>query len=213
MKHFVFTLVLACLAALTLAVPMNGTEIAVEEWEWDADDADAEVGLVSRAIKGPKDGHLFTIVNKCKHAVLPRVADTRCGYSPRCKGAAKYSGKQPAKLGAGKKVQFYINRNWVGRIYNKIKRCGPKGENCTMAEFNLDTGSKWSPQAYDISNIQGFTQSMAISAKNCASVTCKTVKCPCKQAYKPGDMSGCGNDSPVRACGTGRVPFKVVFCP
>ena len=28
-------------------------------------------------------GHVFTLVNKCSYSVQPKVADTRCGYSPR----------------------------------------------------------------------------------------------------------------------------------
>jgi len=27
--------------------------------------------------------HAFTFVNKCSYAVQPKIADTRCGYSPR----------------------------------------------------------------------------------------------------------------------------------
>jgi hypothetical protein len=50
----------------------------------------------------------------------------------------------------------------------------------------LDTGDHWTPQAYDISNIQGFTQSVSIGANGCKSTTCKNVHCPCLQAYPPG---------------------------
>ena len=50
-----------------------------------------------------------------------------------------------------------------------------------------DTGDKWTPQSYDISNIQGFTQSVSIGATNgCQSTTCTSVHCPCTQAYPPG---------------------------
>jgi hypothetical protein len=27
------------------------------------------------------------------------------------------------------------------------------------------------------------------------------------------DMTGCGNDLPVKACGKGNIAFTVVFCP
>ncbi|KZW02678.1 hypothetical protein EXIGLDRAFT_829195 [Exidia glandulosa HHB12029] len=207
-----FTLVaLFLFAVVTHAAPFNGTNIAIEEYEYELDGS--EHTLESRAVTGPANGHLFTFVNKCKSNVTPHISDTRCGYSPRCADAAKYTGKQPKTLKHGQKTQVRINKKWVGRIFNKAKRCGAKGENCTMGEFNLDTGNKYSPQAYDISNIQGFTQAMAISAQGCATVKCSKVSCPCKQAYKPGDMSGCGNDSPVRACGAGNKAFTVTFCP
>ena len=98
-----------------------------------------------------------------------------------------------------------------------------------------DTGDTWTPQAYDISNIQGFTQSVSIGANGCQSTTCTSVNCPCSQAYPPGvsartfskhrfhfgslaenvdglppgsqDPSGCGHDLPVRACGVGNIGF------
>ena len=50
----------------------------------------------------------------------------------------------------------------------------------------IDTGNKFTPQAYDISNIQAFTQSVSIGANGCQSTTCTSVKCPCTQAYPPG---------------------------
>jgi len=99
----------------------------------------------------------------------------------------------------------------------------------------LDTGSQLTAQAYDISNVQGFTQSVSIGADGCESTTCQAVNCPCTQAYPPGvsthnthpqasipfwflaecsppsiskDTSGCGNGSPVRARGAGNIGFK-----
>jgi hypothetical protein len=27
--------------------------------------------------------HTFTLINKCSYAVQPKIANTRCGYSPR----------------------------------------------------------------------------------------------------------------------------------
>ena len=50
----------------------------------------------------------------------------------------------------------------------------------------LDTGSQLTAQAYDISNVQGFTQSVSIGADGCESTTCQAVNCPCTQAYPPG---------------------------
>lgn len=41
-------------------------------------------------------------------------------------------------------------------------------------------------QAYDISNIQGFTQSMQIAVNGCDTVTCTNVNCGCSSAYPPG---------------------------
>lgn len=96
-----------------------------------------------------------------------------------------------------------------------------------MGEFNLDTGSQFTAQAYDISvstglflyvdglliilrilqNIQGFTQSMQIGADGCATVTCPVANCGCENGYAPGDLSGCGADLPVKACGPGPVGF------
>lgn len=128
---------------------------------------------------------------------------------------------------------FYYQ--WLGRIFNQDGTCGSLGENCSMTEFNLDTGSSYTPQAYDISNIQGFTQALQIRSPGCDTVTCKSASCSCKQAYPIGvsspsssirllrgsslnvadsqDMSGCGNDYPVRACGAGNKAFEIVFCP
>ncbi|KAF9259849.1 hypothetical protein L218DRAFT_1079699 [Marasmius fiardii PR-910] len=157
--------------------------------------------------------HKFTINNKCKNAVNAVVADTKCGYSPRCQDATSYTGPQPGSIAAGKSKTITIPSRWVGRIFAKNNKCGPKGEQCTVTEFNLDSGDKFTPQSYDISNIQGFTQSVSIGADGCDSVTCTNVKCGCKNAYPPGDMSGCGGDHPVRACGAGNVGFHVTFCP
>jgi len=46
-----------------------------------------------------------------------------------------------------------------------------------VTDTHIDTGSQWTPHAYDISNIQGFTQSMAIKGEGCAQVACRSVKC------------------------------------
>lgn len=46
-----------------------------------------------------------------------------------------------------------------------------------MLEFNLDSGSEFTPQAYDISNIQGFTQSISVGADGCATATCTSASC------------------------------------
>lgn len=40
-----------------------------------------------------------------------------------------------------------------------------------------DTGSAFTAQAYDISNIQGFTQSIEIEAAGCDTVSCTNVDC------------------------------------
>jgi len=49
-----------------------------------------------------------------------------------------------------------------------------------------DTGSQFTAQAYDISNVQGFTQSVSIGADGCDSTTCQAVNCLCTRAYPPG---------------------------
>ncbi|KAF7292103.1 Thaumatin-like protein 12 [Mycena indigotica] len=164
-------------------------------------------------LKRQAGSHPFTFVNKCGSTVNPVIADTRCGYSPRCGDAASFSGQQPGQIGAGQRKTVNIDARWVGRIFNKRGQCGPKGESCTLGEFNLDTGDQWTPQAYDISNIQGFTDSIQISANGCDTVTCTNANCGCRNAYPIGDTSGCGNDSPVRGCGAGAVPFTITFCP
>ncbi|KAL1716429.1 hypothetical protein EV715DRAFT_275021 [Schizophyllum commune] len=152
-------------------------------------------------------GSEFTLVHLCKHAVQPHIANTRCGCRPRCGNATDFKGKQPGKLAAGKSEKVTIPSRSVGRIFNKTAKCGAKGESCTVTEFNLDTGDKYTPQAYDISNIQGFTQSIRIKSSGCETATCRSKSCPCKRAYPVGDMSGCGNDSPVKGCKAGDQPF------
>ena len=125
---------------------------------------------------------------------------------------------------------FFTNK-WVGRIFANTGSCGPKGESCTITEWNMDSGDFFTPQSYDISNIQGFTQSVQVGMAGCDTVTCKDVNCGCKSAYPPGDLSGCVNDSPVHACGSGDIGMSgmsfysrmgimltcplpsVVFCP
>ena len=79
-----------------------------------------------------------------------------------------------------------INYQFNGRVFNQNGKCGAKGENCSMGEFNLDTGDQWTPQAYDLSNIQGFTQSMRLEVSGCQTVTCTNVSCGCSNAYPPG---------------------------
>ncbi|CAA7266879.1 unnamed protein product [Cyclocybe aegerita] len=131
--------------------------------------------------------HTFVFRNNCGSSVRPVIANVNCGYSPRCSTpgsggvpnpAISYTGAQPNTLGSGASQTMTINRQWNGRIFNQNGRCGAKGEGCTMGEFNLDTGSQWTPQAYDISNIQGFTQSIRIAVNGCDTVTCTNVNFP-----------------------------------
>lgn len=63
MKFSLLASTLALLTGLAAAVPAEITERAE---------------LEARAA-----AHTFTLINKCSYAVTPRVADTRCGYSPR----------------------------------------------------------------------------------------------------------------------------------
>ena len=157
---------------------------------------------------------------------------------------------------------------WNGRIFAQNGACGAKGEECTMTEFNLDTGNNFTPQEsltlhlsipgsltsfsglwyiehtgkYTImskhphtnnpwsSDLQGFTQSISIAVNGCDTVTCTNVNCGCSSAYPPGvsaigfarawfaptcvqDLSGCGNDSPVRGCSAGDHSWTITFCP
>jgi len=157
--------------------------------------------------------HLVTFTNKCSSSIQPAVANTACGYSPRCSGAGSYTAAQPASLAPGSTSEIYLPYAFVGRIYAEISACGAAGADCTMLEFNLDTGNFYTPQAYDISNIQGFTQSIQLSAAGCDTVTCTSASCSCEDAYPIGDESGCGADLPVKACGAGPIAFDVVFCP
>ncbi|KAJ7162277.1 hypothetical protein C8R46DRAFT_904258 [Mycena filopes] len=158
-------------------------------------------------------GHKFTLTNKCSSPVNPVVVSTACGYSPRCADAATAAMPSPGSLAAGKTTTISIPNNFVGRIFAQDGSCGTKGESCTMLEFNLDADSFYTPNSYDISNIQGFTQSISLGASGCSTVTCTSSNCGCENAYPIGDMTGCGNDLPVKACGKGPVAFDVVFCP
>ncbi|KAJ7249270.1 hypothetical protein C8J57DRAFT_1079634 [Mycena rebaudengoi] len=157
-------------------------------------------------------GHQFTLVNKCASAVKPVVVSTACGYSPRCADALTEALPSVGALGVGKSTTLSID-NFVGRIFTQTSKCGAQGEGCTMLEFNLDADSFYTPNSYDISNIQGFTQSISLGATGCPTVTCTSPSCSCANAYPIGDMTGCGNDSPVKACGKGNKAFTVVFCP
>ncbi|KAL1678761.1 hypothetical protein EV122DRAFT_277770 [Schizophyllum commune] len=123
----------------------------------------------------------FTLVNHCKHAVQPHIANTCCGCRPRCGDATDFKGKQPGKLAAGKSEKVTIPSRWVGRIFNKTAKWGAKGESCTVTEFNLVHAP-----GYDTSNIQGFTQSIRIKSTGCETETCRSKSCPCKQAYPVG---------------------------
>ncbi|KAJ3793760.1 hypothetical protein GGU11DRAFT_691140, partial [Lentinula aff. detonsa] len=143
----------------------------------------------------------FTLINNCPYSITAYVEDTKCGYSPRCADASSYSAAQPGAIPAGGTMEVTIPAAWVGRIYAETSTftCGAKGEDCTIGEFNLDTGDFYAAQAYDISNIQGFTQAMAIQLQGCDTVTCSSQSCACSDAYPPGDETGCGDDSPVRS--------------
>ncbi|KAJ7473749.1 hypothetical protein B0H11DRAFT_2236235 [Mycena galericulata] len=159
-------------------------------------------------------GHPFTLVNKCSTPVTPIIADTSCGYSPRCgAGVADYSGPQPTTLAPQGSQTLTIDTAWVGRIFASHPACGPKGEDCTITEYNLDSGSFFTPQTYDISNIRGFTDSVQIAVAGCDTVTCTSPSCGCTNAYPIGDTTGCGDDAPVHACGAGPIAFTVTFCP
>ncbi|KAF8071750.1 hypothetical protein FPV67DRAFT_894876 [Lyophyllum atratum] len=174
------------------------------------------------ALVAVSNAHQFNFKNQCGTSVKPVIANTNCGYSPRCNTpgsggvpnpAISYTGPQPRILSPGQSQTLTVNAQWNGRVFNQNGNCGASGERCTVTEFNLDTGDFYTPQAYDISNIQGFTQSIRIEVNGCDTVTCTNVNCGCKSAYPPGDLSGCGNDSPVRGCSAGGHTFTITFCP
>ncbi|KAH0585380.1 hypothetical protein H2248_008617 [Termitomyces sp. 'cryptogamus'] len=168
------------------------------------------------------NSHKFHLKNNCVSTVKPVIVNTNCNYSPRCSTpgsggvpnpAIPYTGPQPAHLAPGQSQSLIINSQWNGRIFNQNGACGAAGERCTVTEFNLDTGSHWTPQTYDISNIQGYTQSVRIEVDGCYPVACTKMNCGCKNAYSVGDIAGCDNDSPVHSCSAGSHTFTITFCP
>ncbi|KAF9078045.1 hypothetical protein BDP27DRAFT_1441362 [Rhodocollybia butyracea] len=170
--------------------------------------------LATPLLYSRRSGHEFTLINKCNREIQPIFANTACGYSPRCDGAGHYTGAQPDPIAPGATATASAPYAFVGRVFDKTSgECGPSGEGCSIGEFNLDTGSAYTAQAYDLSNIQGFTQGLSIGAAGCDTVTCSSVNCACDQAYPPGDETGCGADLPVRACGPGNIAFTMTFCP
>ncbi|KAJ6616662.1 hypothetical protein B0H10DRAFT_1799153 [Mycena sp. CBHHK59/15] len=175
--------------------------------------AAASTTTAATSSSGSSGGHAFTLVNKCSSAVKPVVVSTACGYSPRCADAYTAALPSVGSLAAGQTTTINVPDNFVGRIFAQDGSCGASGESCTMLEFNLDADSFYTPNSYDISNIQGFTQSISLGAAGCATVTCTSPSCSCQNAYPIGDMTGCGNDLPVKACGKGNIAFTVVFCP
>ncbi|KAF8896128.1 hypothetical protein BD779DRAFT_1667976 [Infundibulicybe gibba] len=125
------------------------------------------------------EGHQFNFVNRCGSAITPVIANTNCGYSPRCSTPGSGGVPNPAILTqvlnrdlsvlAAQKASLSTPKceEWNGRIFAQNGHCGASGESCTITEFNLDTGSQFTAQAYDISNIQGFTQSIQIAVNGC----------------------------------------------
>ncbi|KAF7342510.1 COP8 protein [Mycena venus] len=87
---------------------------------------------------------------------------------------------------------------------------------CSMTEWTFDSAKIGGRHDYDISNIQGFSIAQRIIPDKGETLTCEKAKCPCKQAYRPGDTSGtCGGTGPVdqatrESAGSG---FTVVYCP
>ncbi|KAI5476805.1 hypothetical protein MNV49_007262 [Pseudohyphozyma bogoriensis] len=149
--------------------------------------------------------HTFTFINQCAYSVTPTLANVDCVYTS-CDSEEQaeasshaFTGAQSPTLSQGQTSSVSVNAGWIGRAYDQNGSCGSLGENCSMTEFNLDTGSFWTPSAYDLSNIQGFTQSLSIAADGGDTVTCTTVDCACNQAYPPGNEQGCGVyiDSPM----------------
>jgi len=192
MSNFKFHIVFPCLcvvfsASLTMAAPLLFTRQSAN--------------------------HEFTLINNCDRTIQPVFANTACGYSPRCDGAGHHTGAQPDAIAPGETGFATAPYAWVGRLFDSTSgSCGPSGEDCSIGEFNLDTGSVYTAQSYDLSNIQGFTQALALEASGCDALTCTSEDCGCDEAYPVGDESGCGADLPVRACGPGNIAFAITFC-
>ncbi|TRM61258.1 hypothetical protein BD626DRAFT_538213 [Schizophyllum amplum] len=54
------------------------------------------VGLCDNELE-KRSGHVFTFKNNCGHAVTPHIANTRCGYSPRCDNRGGQSDPGPVE--------------------------------------------------------------------------------------------------------------------
>ncbi|KAF9514430.1 hypothetical protein BS47DRAFT_1485032 [Hydnum rufescens UP504] len=170
--------------------------------------------------------HLFTLVNRCGFGVNMSIDNW---------SRTPYTGPQPPTIAAGQSWSTTIPSGWDGRICDN-RNCYTGG---SITEFNLDTGNctlskdvslplyrrahaayslVYTPQAYDISNINGFSVGQQIDVPGCDTVTCASSSCPCNQAYPPGNLAGtCPNegtiDNPVRGCGAGNIAFTIVYCP
>jgi len=140
---------------------------------------------------------------------------------------------------------------WNGRIFNQNGRCGAKGESCTVTEFNLDTGSQFTPQVSSVGTlclgtsglfpvwivIRHFEyprvhavhkhRSRRVRYRNVHQCQLWLYKCistrgeyrflrwTFTRTHTTGrqDLSGCGNDSPVRGCSAGDKSWTITFCP
>jgi len=168
--------------------------------------------------------HALTITNRCGYGVQPRIAS--CVDLPAGTPCNGYGGGLPGYLNPGGSETVTLPSGWNGRVFVQANSCDANTGDCystgctgcTLTEFNTDVARNGGQQYWDISNINGFTQSVSVGIGNCGSTTCTSGDCPCNQAYRRGDYSGtCGGSGPVdqavRACGAGEVPITVTFCP
>lgn len=162
--------------------------------------------------------HTITFHNACGWAVGQTVSN----YP----GGGGFNGPFQLSIPAGGRQSITVNDGWNGRICDKPPNSGCENDcwggiafgkaSCSMTEFKMNGDRNLN--YYNISNIQGYSVALMIQpvGSGCENLICQGVNCPCKQAYRPGDISGtCGGtgalDQAVRACGN--RDFNVIFCP
>ncbi|KAG8698780.1 hypothetical protein FRC08_005704 [Ceratobasidium sp. 394] len=138
---------------------------------------------------GAQAAHVLTLHNNCGRD----VALTLNNWS-----GTPYNGPPIGTIHSKDSKKITVPDGWDGRICESTGGCGGSGKcfgKCSMVEFNMNSNGL---NYYDISNIQAFTMAQKIAAgSGCNTVTCGGANCPCKQAYRPGDISGtCGGTGP-----------------
>jgi len=168
-------------------------------------------------------GHALNLHNNCGNGVQPTVAS--CIDLPPGTQCNAYNGAQPTFLNPGASTTVNVPNGWNGRVFVQANTCSAQSGDCfstgclgcTLLEFTMDSPNDGGQQSYDISNINGFTQSYSLRGDGCDTVTCTSPNCPCDQAYPRGDPADkCGTSTPdhaVRNCGAGPVGFEITFCP
>ncbi|KAF7368084.1 COP8 protein [Mycena sanguinolenta] len=135
--------------------------------------------------------HTITLRNNCASSVGLTISNYPNSGPP-------YTGNTAPNIAAGKSricdrpPKSGCQNNCFGGIaFGKAP--------CSMTEWTFDSANIGGKTDYDISNIQGFSVAQKIiPGGSGATVTCKSAKCPCNEAYRPGDTSGtCGGTGPV----------------